>query len=121
MKFFISLELMEPGQNHNEKVDVWSYAMVLYEITTNQIPYNHCQNQVQISREVCDKKEKPTFPKDREIDPTLRDLMNRCWNLDPQQRPSFSHIVQTLRDAKDFLHLGEVPIMFVTKGYYRYL
>jgi serine/threonine protein kinase len=67
---------MEPGQSHNEKVDVWSYGMVLYEITTNRIPYDDCEN-------------------------ALLKLMNQCWDWNSQRRPSFSEIVQTLKNSID--------------------
>jgi hypothetical protein len=72
--------------------------MVLYELATNTIPYQHIQNQLQIYDEVIMNKKTPPFPEGK-IDPTLLNLMNQCWNWDPQQRPSFSQIVQTLRNT----------------------
>jgi serine/threonine protein kinase len=92
---------MKPSQdqNYNEKVDVWSFGMVLYELTTNTIPYCHCQNAKQIIKEVCENKKTPPLPENTtHIHPTLLDLMKQCWNWDPQQRPSFTQIVQILQE-----------------------
>jgi serine/threonine protein kinase len=97
--FDFGLEMMLANQKYNEKVDIWSFGMLLYEITTKTIPYGHCENQVQIYDEVCINKKTPPIPKDREIQPTLLELMQQCWNWDPQQRPSFTQIVQTLRSV----------------------
>jgi serine/threonine protein kinase len=100
MRILICLELMKPGQSHNEKVDVWPFGMVVYEITTNQIPYNHCENEMQILTAVSMEQRHPTFPQNRNIDPTLHDLMEKCWNWDPEKRPSIPQIVQTLKKVK---------------------
>jgi sterile alpha motif and leucine zipper-containing kinase AZK len=91
--------MMMENASYNEKVDVWSFGMVLYELATNTIPYQHIQNQLQIYDEVIMNKKTPPFPEGIKIDPTLLNLMNQCWNWDPQQRPSFSQIVQTLRNT----------------------
>jgi serine/threonine protein kinase len=92
------LEMMK-GQSYNEKVDVWSFGMVLYELTTNTIPYHHCQNQVQIIAKVCKKKKTPPLPKNTaQIHPILLGLMKKCWNWKPRKRPSFTQIVQILRE-----------------------
>jgi sterile alpha motif and leucine zipper-containing kinase AZK len=93
------------NEPYDEKVDVWSFGMILYELTTNKIPYDYCGNNVPfLTKEVVVNKKTPPIPEEIEIHPTLRELMKQCWNWDPQQRPSFSHIVQTLRDAKDSSH-----------------
>jgi tRNA A-37 threonylcarbamoyl transferase component Bud32 len=95
-------EMMESNSSYTEKVDVWSFGMVLYELATNTIPYDYCKDNVPfLTREVCDKKKTPPIPEGQVIDPTLLSLMQQCWNWDPQQRPSFSQIVLTLKDAKN--------------------
>jgi serine/threonine protein kinase len=89
------------NEPYTEKADVWSFGMVLYELTTNKIPYDYCKNNIPfLTKEVTEHKKTPPIPEGIEIHPTLRELMNQCWNWDPQQRPSFSQIVQTLRNVK---------------------
>jgi serine/threonine protein kinase len=90
---------MMRNQSYNEKVDVWSFGMILYELTTNTIPFKYCRNAFLVYEEVTLNKKTPPIPEGIEIDSTLHDLMKQCWNWDPQQRPSFSEIVQTLKKS----------------------
>jgi hypothetical protein len=93
-------EVMTENATYTEKVDVWSFGMILYELATNTIPYDYCGDNVPfLIREVCVKKKTPPLPEGQVVDATVLSLIQQCWNWDPQQRPSFSQIVQTLKDA----------------------
>jgi serine/threonine protein kinase len=88
------------NEHYTEKADVWSFGMILYELTTNTIPYDYCGVNIPfLTKEVTERKITPPIANEIQIHPTLRDLMNRCWNWEPQNRPSFTEIVQTLRNA----------------------
>jgi predicted acylesterase/phospholipase RssA len=86
-------------QNYTEKVDVWSFGMILYELATNTIPYSHCLNQTEIYDDVVVRQKIPQSPDGIEIHIVLQELMKQCWNWVPEQRPSFTQIVQTLKNA----------------------
>jgi serine/threonine protein kinase len=88
------------GKLYNEKVDVWSFGMILYELATNTIPYDYCKDNVSfLIREVCEKKKKPPLPKkSTTIDPILVKLMKKCWKWNSQKRPSFTQITRILRE-----------------------
>jgi serine/threonine protein kinase len=84
------------GCHITEKVDVWAFGMILYELVTNTIPYQDLDTEESVKNEVCVQKKTPPIPEGIEVHPTLLDLMKKCWNWDPEQRPSFTEIVQTL-------------------------
>jgi serine/threonine protein kinase len=104
------------GAGYNEKVDVWSFGTVLYELTTNTIPYDYCKDNIPfLTKEAIHEKKILPIPEGIGIDSTLRDLMKQCWNWDPQQRPSFTQIVQALRNA--LLTRGKLCIMWTYSSF----
>lgn len=79
-------------QGYTEKADVYSFAVILWELLTRQIPYAG-KNTMQVVRSV-DRGERlvipPTCP------PDYAKLINECWDTDPTARPAFSTILVTL-------------------------
>eukprot|EP00026_Physarum_polycephalum_P001472 Phypoly_transcript_01474.p1 GENE.Phypoly_transcript_01474~~Phypoly_transcript_01474.p1 ORF type:complete len:947 (+),score=238.69 Phypoly_transcript_01474:130-2970(+) len=79
-------------QGYTEKADVYSFAIILWELLTRQIPYAG-KNTMQVVRSV-DRGERlqipPTCP------PDYAKLINHCWDTDPSARPPFTSILVTL-------------------------
>jgi serine/threonine protein kinase len=91
---------MSNNQGYTEKADVWSFGMVLYEITTNKIPYGYCGDDwAYLMGEICERRQKPPIPNPKAIHPVLLKLMEDCWMFDPQKRPSFDEITKILKDS----------------------
>lgn len=87
-------EFFDETKQITSKSDVWSYAIVLYEIFTyGEAPYQGMENEEIIKR----------IPEGYRLDipsicpPIISDLMKKCWELDPNLRPTFSVISQTLK------------------------
>lgn len=86
----------EVGTGHyDEKADVYSFAMVLFEFICQEIPFEDLEpievlkstsNGVRPDMEAVP----PTTPK------ALVDLMEMCWQHDPKKRPSFEFICKQL-------------------------
>ncbi|MQL92463.1 hypothetical protein Taro_025087 [Colocasia esculenta] len=89
---------------NTEKADVYSFAMVCFELLTGKVPFEdgHLQGD-KMSRNI-QAGERPLFPF-----PTPRYLVGltkRCWHADPSQRPGFSAICRVLRYIRRFLLLN---------------
>merc|ERR1712151_730948 len=76
------------GTEYNEKVDIYSYAMVMFEIICREIPFEE-EEPAAVGRLVVSghRPDLEAVPPDS---PTgLDDLMVLCWAPDSKQRPSF--------------------------------
>ncbi|KAJ8602147.1 hypothetical protein CTAYLR_003495 [Chrysophaeum taylorii] len=95
---FMAPELLDENL-FTAKSDVYSYAIVVWEILTRDVPWEG-QNQARIALGVVYKKQRPPVPSaswERGIPPELVDLMQDCWQHHPEDRPDFKLIVARLR------------------------
>lgn len=97
---YMAPELLD-DQHYDNTVDVFAYAIILYELTTLHKPYDDKKNLTtyNLFKFVKDG-ERPTIH-DREIPDDYVELISRCWDGAPANRPSFITIVKGLMDYKD--------------------
>ncbi|KAL8515115.1 hypothetical protein ACS0TY_013997 [Phlomoides rotata] len=81
-------------QPYDQKADVFSFAIVLWELTTAKIPYDNMtplQAALGVRQGL-----RPELPKNAH--PKILDLMQRCWEALPCNRPSFTEIRTELEE-----------------------
>ncbi|KAL5699277.1 hypothetical protein ACHQM5_030205 [Ranunculus cassubicifolius] len=78
----------------SEKIDVYSFGIVMWELLTGEEPYAdmHCAS---IIGGIVNDSLRPTIPS--WCDPEWKSLMESSWASDPGERPSFTEISQKLR------------------------
>ncbi|KAJ0601644.1 putative protein kinase TKL-Pl-6 family [Helianthus annuus] len=88
-------ELLNGSSNKvSEKVDVFSFGIVLWEILTGEEPYANMHYGAIIGG-IVNNTLRPPIPKD--CDGEWRRLMEQCWAPNPMLRPSFTEITGRLR------------------------
>ncbi|MES1913978.1 MAG: hypothetical protein MHM6MM_006119 [Cercozoa sp. M6MM] len=86
------------GENYDEKSDVFSFAIVMYEILCELEPYEELEL-MQVVVQVVNENLRPDIPPVLEDDPAFIEyikLMRECWHKLPSQRPDFAAIVRRL-------------------------
>ncbi|KAL3614891.1 hypothetical protein CASFOL_040552 [Castilleja foliolosa] len=88
-------ELLNGTSNKvSEKVDVFSFGIVLWEILTGEEPYANMHYGAIIGG-IVNNTLRPTIP--NYCDAEWRGLMEQCWAPNPTLRPSFTEIARRLR------------------------
>uniref|UniRef100_A0A8C6TCJ7 Protein kinase domain-containing protein n=1 Tax=Neogobius melanostomus TaxID=47308 RepID=A0A8C6TCJ7_9GOBI len=77
----------------SETCDTYSYGVVLWEMLTREVPFKGFEG-LQVAWLVVEKQERLTIP--TSCPASFAELMKKCWQADPKERPHFKQVQQTL-------------------------
>nr|GEU64980.1 serine/threonine-protein kinase EDR1 [Tanacetum cinerariifolium] len=82
------------NENSNEKCDVYSFGVILWELATLRLPWSG-MNPMQVVGAVGFQNRRLDIPKD--LDPLVGRIIWECWQTDPNLRPSFAQLMVALK------------------------
>lgn len=91
---------------YNEKTDIWSFGMVLWEIYLRKIPFAHISREGRIESTIIQSGAKhvngndPTQGLSTIPATSIADLIKRCWIMDSGQRPNANEAVAQIEIAR---------------------
>ncbi|KAI9173412.1 hypothetical protein LWI28_000985 [Acer negundo] len=93
-------------KHYNHKVDAYSFAIVLWELLHNKLPFEGMSN-LQAAYAAAFKNVRPSVENLLE---ELATILTSCWKEDPNARPNFSQIIQMLHNYRSTISPPEPMI-----------
>ncbi|KAF3785792.1 Serine/threonine-protein kinase [Nymphaea thermarum] len=84
----------------NEKCDVYSFGVILWELATLRIPWSG-MNPMQVVGAVGFQNRHLDIPE--EVHPMVAKVIRDCWQSDPSQRPSFAQLLAPLKQLQQLI------------------
>lgn len=92
------------GEEYTKSSDVYSFAIVAYQILCFKRPFQNLTLIELISKII--NGDRPEF--ESMIPECYKNLICKCWSSDPKDRPSFNEIVDLLKHKREFITEYEV-------------
>jgi serine/threonine protein kinase len=102
------------GNSYNEKVDIYSFGIVMFETLYREIPFEDTGLDGMKVAVAVSKGKRPNLefvPKSCPID--LVALMQTCWDQNPEKRPTMEQVIEKLKSIRPS---RPVPSMSPTPG-----
>ncbi|RHZ78836.1 hypothetical protein Glove_155g78 [Diversispora epigaea] len=99
---YMAPETLSRGE-YTQASDIYSFGMVMLEVLTSYPPYYDIPHNVNLVNEIC-KGLKPEIK--CEIPQFLKEIMEKCWNFEPFDRPTAAELTSQL--DKYFSNDGEI-------------
>jgi len=122
------------GKPFNQKADVYSFGMTLWEIATCKDLFPHHSDYQEFMHCICVEGERPDVTG---LLPSLAQLLTDCWHRDPDHRPDFEAINARLDEIlveaaindvggrafwkRNFLKEHSVPFTKFSRAFYRWM
>jgi len=105
---YMSPEIINGSSLESSKSDVFSFGLILYELLTNQSPFDKSASPIQQAHSFS-QGNRPPIPDT--LNEFCRNLIINCWSNDPRDRPSPEELFQTLvENPKLFINDNDIKL-----------
>lgn len=112
--FFMAPELFL-GDEYDEKVDVYAFGILAYQVLCGKLPFPENINFARLSQLITTGKFNP-FPD--HIPTYFKQLLTTCLQMEPTRRPSFLQVINSVFFNQQFLPGTDILVL---RNYYRFI
>ena len=110
-------EMYDGAEYCTNKVDVYEYGMILWEMITEKTPFRN-MDPLAIMTAVAIQNKRPAIPSN--VSPSMKKLIESCWDKEPENRPSFEQIYDLFAKKQVYfpqtnLHKIDAMIEYISK------
>lgn len=99
---------MMRSSDYDEKVDIYAFALIMYYLSSGRPPFMHLHPQDLIEKYAAGEQPRPNIGDCHRV---MRGLVERCWAVDPKERPSAVEILKALHEIDDRGHCDACSTM----------
>ncbi len=92
---------------HTSASDIYSFSMIMWKFTSGVSPFGDRAHDLHLGLSICKGERPEILPNTPQC---YGNLMKKCWDEDPNQRPKASEIFKLLRDWYDNIDIFEENI-----------
>lgn len=104
--------MLSRGGRYSSKVDVYSFGIVMFELLTRRTPYEGTRDfpdRLKERLEYIQGGGRPWYGEEDRVSGWYCELMERCWDGDPEKRPSFDEIQASFLRSPDSAVKETIP------------
>jgi serine/threonine protein kinase len=90
---YIAPEVLK-GNPYTQAADIYSFGMIMYFVATGRQPFENRAHDHYLATDIC-KGIRPEI-NDQEAPKRYTDLMNKCWNSNPNDRPNANEVYELI-------------------------
>lgn len=98
-------ELLKEKATYTNKIDIYAYGILLWEMATSFTPYSGMDGTT-IIQQVLMNDIRPPLPFN--LNPSIKTLITQCWDRNPDNRPTFDDILIYFRSGSVFFNDTDV-------------
>src|ERR1043166_5665996 len=89
---YMAPEILQ-GKRYTMASDIYSFGMIMWELITGRMPFWDQNNDVELTIKICKNFRPPII---KNTPKGYAELMEKCWDSDPNKRPTASVIIENL-------------------------